>query len=219
MLQGDFTLDDFLAQVKMIQKMGSLKDIVGKLPGMDQLPADVNLDDRELVKIEAMISSFTLFERQDPYALIREPGRVKRISKGSGTPEQAVSELVQRFLFMKQMMSNMGGMGGMGGLLGNMPGMKQLGQMKNLRKMMQGGGGMPGMGGFPGMPGMGGFPGMPGMGGFPGMPGMMPGQFGMPAMGAGGDSMTKMKPLSVTEKNAKKAQRKREKEARKKSRR
>ena len=223
MLQGDFSLEDFLQQIKMIQKMGSLKDIVGKLPGMDQLPADVNLDDRELVKIEAMISSFTNFERKDPYALIRDPSRVARIAKGSGTPDQAVTELVQRFLFMKQMMGNMGGMGG---LLGNIPGMKSLGAMKNMKKamaqMQSGGGfpgmgGMPGMGGFPGMPGMGGFPGMPGMGGFPGMPGMG----GFPGMGGGtpADSMTKMKQLSDKEKNAKKAQRKREKEARKKNRR
>jgi signal recognition particle subunit SRP54 len=214
MLQGDFSLDDFLSQVRMIQKMGSLKDIVGKIPGMDQLPTDVNLDDRELVKIEAMISSFTKFEKKDPYALIREPGRVTRIAKGSGTPEQAVSELVQRFLMMKQMMSSMGGMGG---LLGNIPGMKQLGAMKNLRKAAQQ---MGGMGGFPGMGGMGGFPGMPGMG----MPGMgFPGMGGFPGLGGmggpAGDSMTKMKPLSTAEKNAKKAQRKREKEARKKNRR
>lgn len=229
MLQGDFSLDDFLAQIKMIQKMGSLKDLVGKIPGMDQLPSDVNLDDRELVKIEAMISSFTTFERKDPNALIRDPGRVTRISKGSGTPEQAVTELVQRFLFMKQMMGSMGGMGGMGGLLGNIPGMKQLGQMKNMRnaaKQMQG---MGGMGGFPGMGGMGGFPGMGGpgmggMGGFPGMPpgmGGFPGFPGMPGMGGGppGESLTKMKALSEKEKNAKKAQRKREKDARKKNRR
>ena len=223
MLQGDFSLDDFLQQIKMIQKMGSLKDIVGKLPGMDQLPTDVNLDDRELVKIEAMISSFTTFERKDPNALIREPNRVARIAKGSGVPDQAVSELVQRFLFMKQMMGSMGGMGGMGGLLGNIPGMKQLGAMKNMRnaaKQMQGMGGFPGMGGmggFPGMGGMGGFPGMPpGMGGFPGMAGFpgMPGMGGPPA-----ESMTKMKALSEKEKNAKKAQRKREKDARKKNRR
>ena len=223
MLQGDFSLDDFLSQIKMIQKMGSLKDLVGKIPGMDQLPADVNLDDRELVKIEAMISSFTRFEKSDPYALIREPSRVARIAKGSGTPEQAVSELVQRFLFMKQMMGNLGGMGGgMGGLLGNLPGMKQVGAMRNMKKamaQMQGGGGFPGMpGGFPGMPGgfpgmPGGFPGMGGMGGFPGMPGF-PGMGGAPA-----ESMTKMKQLSDKEKNAKKAQRKREKEARKKNRR
>ena len=223
MLQGDFSLDDFLQQIKMIQKMGSLKDIVGKIPGMDQLPTDVNLDDRELVKIEAMISSFTTFERKDPNALVREPNRVARIAKGAGVPDMAVTELVQRFLFMKQMMAGMGGMGGMGGMLGNLPGMKQLGQMKNMRNMakqMQGMGGMGGMGGFPGMGGMGGFPGMPpGMGGMGGFPGMA-GRLGMGGMGGPpAESMTKMKALSEKEKNAKKAQRKREKDARKKNRR
>jgi signal recognition particle subunit SRP54 len=216
MLEGNFTLDDFLEQVRTIQKMGSLKDLLGKMPGMDQMiPAGVNIDDRDLVKIEAMISSFTRFERQDPYALIREPSRVTRISKGSGTPEQGVTELVQRFLFMRQMMEGMGGGGG--GLMGRIPGMKQLGMMKNMKKQMkQMQQGMGGMGGFPGMPGMGGFPGMPGMG----MPGMgMPGM-GMPGFGmGGGESLTKMKTMSATEKNAKKAQRKREKDARKKSRR
>jgi signal recognition particle subunit SRP54 len=208
MLQGDFTLDDFLSQIKMIQKMGSLKDLVGKIPGMDALPTDVNLDDNELVKIEAIISSFTTFERKDPYALIREPGRVARIAKGSGSPDQAVSELVQRFLFMKQLME---GMGQNSGLLGKIPGLGQMANMRNMRKQMaKMGGGMPGMPGmgFPGMmPGMG----LPGMGGFPGMPGM--------GMGGGdAESLTKMSKLSDKEKNAKKAQRKREKEARRKSR-
>jgi signal recognition particle subunit SRP54 len=208
MLEGNFTLDDFLNQIRMIQKMGSLKDIVGKMPGMSEMmPADANLDDNELVKIEAIISSFTKFERRDPYALVREPGRATRIAKGAGTDDKAVSELVQKFLFMRQMMEGLGG-----GLLGNLPGMKTLGMAKNLRKMQKQGG-MPGMGGFPGMPGMGGFPGMPGMlpgmGGFPGMPGM----------GGVDGSLTKMKSLTASEKNAKKAQRKREKEARRKSRR
>ncbi len=217
MLGGDFTLDDFLEQIRMIQKMGSLKDLVGKMPGMDaMLPADVNLDDRELVKVEAIIQSFTKFERHDPNALIREPSRVKRIAKGCGNPEKAVQELVQKFLFMKQMM---GGLGSNLGFLGNVPGMKQFSMAKNMRKAaknmaaMGGGGGMPGFPGMPGLPGMGGFPGMPGMGGFPGMPGMG----GM--MGDSGESLTKMKPLSEKEKNAKKAQRKREKDARRKSRR
>jgi len=219
MLEGKFTLDDFLNQVRMIQKMGSLKDIVGKMPGMSEMmPADANLDDNELVKIEAIISSFTRFERNDPYALVREPNRTTRIAKGAGTNEKAVGELVQKFLFMRQMME---GLGGNLGMLGNIPGMKNLAMAKNLRKMAKQGGGMPGMGGgFPGMPG--GFPGMPG--GFPGMPGGfpgMPGGFpGMPGMGGGGeDSLTKMKSLSTAEKNAKKAQRKREKDARRKSRR
>ncbi len=226
MLEGKFTLDDFLEQVKMIQKMGSLKDLVGKMPGMgDMIPAGANLDDKELVRIEAMISSFTRFERNDPYALIREPGRVARISKGSAQPEQAVQELVQKFLFMRQMME---GLGQNMGMMGKIPGMKNIAMARNVQKQMAkmgGGGGLPGgmagMGGFPGMPGMGGFPGMPGMGGFPGMPGMggMGGFPGMPGMGDGGESMTKMKPLSTSEKNAKKAQRKREKEARRKSRR
>jgi signal recognition particle subunit SRP54 len=221
MLEGRFTLDDFLEQVRMIQKMGSLKDLVGKMPGMsDMLPADANLDDRELVRIQAIIQSLTKFEKNDPYALIREPSRVARISKGSGQPEQAVNELVQKFLFMRQMME---GLGQNLGMFGKIPGMKNLAMAKNLQKMAKSGGmpgmpGMPGLGGFPGMPGLGGFPGMPGLGGFPGLGGMpgMPGLGGMP--GGGGDSMTKMKPLSTAEKNAKKAQRKREKDARRKSR-
>jgi signal recognition particle subunit SRP54 len=214
MLGGQFSLDDFLEQVRMIQKMGSIKDLVAKMPGMsDMMPPGADIDDHELVRIEAMIQSFTKFERKDPYALVREPTRVERIAKGSGQPAQGVTELVQKFLFMKQMMD---GMGANMGMLGKIPGMKGLGMAKQLRKQMQAGGmgGMGGMGGFPGMPGMGGFPGMPGMGGFPGMPG-----FGMPGMGGPGESMTKMKTLSAAEKNAKKAARKREKEARRKSRR
>jgi signal recognition particle subunit SRP54 len=186
------------------------------MPGMgDMLPPGANLDDSELGRVEAIIQSFTRFERKDPYALIREPTRVTRIAQGSGQPAPQVEELVQKFLFMKQMME---GLGQNMGIMGKIPGMKNVAMAKQLRKQMAQGGGMPGMGGFPGMPGMG----MPGMGGFPGMPGMgFPGM-GMPGMGApgpAGDSMTKMRPLSTAEKNVKKAQRKREKEARKKSRR
>ncbi len=209
MLEGNFTLDDFLQQVRTIQKMGSLKDIVGKMPGMEaMMPADANLDDRELVRIEAIINSFTRTERHDPYTLVREPERATRIAKGSGTKPEAVTELVQKFLFMKQMMESLGGGGGgLGGLLGKIPGMKNINMARNLQKAMKGGGGFPGMPGM-GMPGMG----MPGMG-FPGM--------GFPGMGAApsGESLTKMKTLSDKERNAKKAQRKREKDARKKSRR
>ena len=222
LMSGEFTLEDFLDQVKMIQKMGSLKDLVDKLPlgGMfpGGLPEGVNLDDRELVRIEAIISSMTRFEKKDPYALVREPGRVKRISKGSGTKPEAVNELVQKFLFMRQMM---GGLGQNLGMMGKIPGMKTAAMARNMKKMMAGGGmpGMPGMGGMGGFPGMGG---MPGMGGFPGMG--MPGMGGFPGMGMPGmggpeaPSMTKMKTLSPAERNAKKGQRKRERDARKKGR-
>jgi len=211
MLGGQFTLDDFLEQIRMIQKMGPLKDVLAKMPGMeDMMPPGVNIDDREFVRVEAVIQSFTKFERRDPYALIREPSRVTRIAKGSGQPENAVQELVQKFLFMKQMME---GLGANQGLLGRLPGMKGIGMARKLRKQMAGGGGMPGMG-IPGMgmPGMG-VPGMMGGMGFPGM--------GFPGMGGPGptEGMTKMKVLSDAERNAKKAQRKREKDARRKGRR
>jgi signal recognition particle subunit SRP54 len=215
MLSGEFTLDDFLQQVRTIQQMGSLKDLIEKIPGMGgMLPAGVNVDDKELVRIQAMIQSMTRQERRDPHALIREPGRVKRISSGSGQPEQGVHELVQKFLFMKQMMGSMGD----SGMLGKIPGLKNLAAARNVRRAMKSGklpagmppGGLPGMG----MPGMG----MPGMG-LPGMglPGMgMPGM-GMPGMSGSDDGGSRMRQLSRSEKNAKKNQRKRERAARKKS--
>jgi signal recognition particle subunit SRP54 len=136
---------------------------------------------------------------------VREPSRVKRVARGSGQKEEAVGELIQKFLFMRQMM---GGFGQNMGMLGNIPGFKQMAMANQMRKAAKSGflgmGGMPGMGGFPGMGGM------PGMGGFPGMG--MPGM-GMPGMGA---PAPRMRTLSKTEKNAKKNQRKRERAARKK---
>ena len=212
MLSGEFTLEDFLQQVRMIQQMGPLKDLVEKIPGMGgMMPPGAELDGKEFRKIEAMIQSMTRAEKRDAQLLVREPGRATRVAQGSGTPVEAVNELVQKFVFIKQMMGNMGGQGG---LLGKLPGMKGLAMARNLRRAAKSGkmpAGMPG--GFPGMPG--GFPGMPG--GFPGMPGGFPGMPGMDALGAG-DNTPKMKVLSRTEKNARKGQRKRERNARKKNR-
>ncbi len=215
MLSGKFTLDDFLKQIKTIQKMGSLKDIVDKMPGMSgMLPPGADLDDAELVKIEAMIQSMTRYERRDPECLIREPSRATRVAKGSATPVEAIRELVQKFQMMQQMM---GGMMQNSGLLGKIPGMGGLNMARNMRRAMKSGklppgmdpsmlGGMPG--GFPGM-GPGGFPGM-------GMPGMGPG--GFPGMGAPAANTPKMKTLSRSEKNARKSQRKQTRASRKKNR-
>jgi signal recognition particle subunit SRP54 len=227
MLTGDFTLDDFLEQVSMIQQMGSLRELVDKLPLGNLfpmgLPEGINLDDRELVRIRAIIQSMTRAERRDPYVLVREPGRVERIAAGSGTQAAQIQQVVQQFLMMKQVM---GGLGQELGLLGRIPGMRGIASMRKLRKMMQKGqmpGAMPGMGGLGmGMPGLGGL-GMPGMG-MPGMgmPGMgMPGM-GMPGMagpGGDGDALTKKRPASPAERNARKAQRRRERDARRKGRR
>ncbi len=209
MLQGQFTFDDFLEQVRTIQKMGSLRDLVDKMPFFPGgLPEGVNLDDSELVKIQAMIQSMTRAEKADPYVLIREPSRVQRISKGSGQPEVGVQELVQKFLFMRQMMSSMQQNAG---LMGKIPGLKQISSARQMRKAMA-------SGAVPGMPGLDGL-----MGGMPGMPGLdgLMGGMGLPGMGTPQrqyESVTKMKPLSKSEKNSRKAQRRRERGARKKSR-
>ncbi|MCC6524160.1 MAG: signal recognition particle protein [Polyangiaceae bacterium] len=225
LLQGNFTLEDFLEQVTMIQQMGSLKDLVDKLPlgGMfpGGLPDNVNLDDKELVRIRAIIQSMTKGERNDPYLLIREPGRTARISRGSGCKPEQATMVVQQFLFMKQMMTSMGQDLG---FFGKIPGIKQVAMAKRMKKMMAQGGGMPGMMPGMGMPGMMPGMGMPGMMPGMGMPGMMPGMGMpgmMPGMGMGGEGpdSAKRKPMSATERNAKKAQRKRERDARKKGRR
>jgi signal recognition particle subunit SRP54 len=207
LMSGQFTLQDFLNQVRMIQQMGSLKDLMDKIPGLgSMIPPGLAIDDKELVRIEAMIQSMTPSERDDPNLLIREPGRVKRIARGSGSQEAGVSELVQKFLFLQQMM---GGFGQNLGMLGKIPGMKGLATARHLRRAMKGGAGpMP-----PGMPGMS-MPGigMPGMG-FPGM-----GKSAMPGYGAAAaEDISRMRPASKTERNARKNSRKRERDARKKS--
>ncbi|MDX2091509.1 MAG: signal recognition particle protein, partial [Kofleriaceae bacterium] len=164
--------------------MGSLKDLFEKLPFFGGgLPEGVNLDDRELTKIEAMISSMTFEERLNPQVFVTttweefmstsgrnakrrradfDPGRVKRVSKGSGRSEQEVKELLQKFAQMRQMMVQLGASTG---LMGKIPGMKQFSQMKKLANMdinalMAAGGGLPaGMeGGMPNMPNMPGIP-------------------------------------------------------------
>jgi len=214
LMKGQFTLDDFLNQVRMIQQMGSIKELVEKIPGMSQMMppgAASEIDDSELSKIESMIQSMTRQEKSDPNVLVREPRRVERVARGSGRPPAAVSDLVQKFLFMQQMMGSFGGGGGgLGGLMGNIPGLKGLNMARNMRRAMKSGKmppGMPDLGalGFPG----GGFPG----GGFPGMGG------GFPGMGGLEPQAPKMKVLSKAEKNARKSARKAEKSARKKSRR
>ena len=120
--------------------MGSLKDLIAKMPGMsDMMPPGVNIDDNELVRIEAIIQSFTKFERKRPLrAHPRAGARHSASPGGSGQPEQQVQELVQKFLFMKQMME---GLGQNMGMMGKIPGMKNVAMAKQMRKQMAGGGG------------------------------------------------------------------------------
>jgi signal recognition particle subunit SRP54 len=136
MLKGQFGMDDLLSQLRMIGKMGPLKDVLGKLPMFGELADQV--DERELGRAEAMIQSMTRAERQQP-ELIND-SRAGRIAKGSGRQKHEVTELVKRFRQMREMMGMLGGaMGGGGGLLSRIPGLGKL----------AGAGGMPGGGGMP----------------------------------------------------------------------
>jgi signal recognition particle subunit SRP54 len=197
MLKGKFDMQDFLEQIRLIQKMGSLKDLFEKLPFFGGgLPEGVNLDDRELIKIEAMISSMTREERTNPQVFVEttwedflatsgqkakrrradfNPSRVKRVSRGSGRTELEVKELLQKFAQMRQMMVQLGASTG---LMGKIPGFKQFSQMKKLANMdinaLMGagdaGGGLPaGLGEGAGMPNMPAMPGVP-TGHVPGLP-------------------------------------------------
>jgi signal recognition particle subunit SRP54 len=159
MLAGQFNFKDFYQQLSMIQKMGSLKDIVAKLPMQNMIPKDANVDDKELVKIKAIIDSMTEQERLNP-AVFNE-SRVKRIAKGSGSKTQDVHDLIKKFKTMRNMLGMLGK--GMGGLMGKIPGMGGLNQLNQMRKAAQsmmgsgagGGLGFPGMGGLADMMGMG----------------------------------------------------------------
>lgn len=102
--KNQFTFDDFLNQLKTIQKMGSIKDLLGMIPGMDKQLRNVNIDDNAFKKVEAIILSMTKFERANPKQL--NGSRRLRIAKGSGTTVQDVNRLLKQFDDMSKMMKN-----------------------------------------------------------------------------------------------------------------
>ena len=118
MAKNSFTLDDFLAQMNQIRKLGPLQNLLGMLPGMGKLKdqlAGFDLDNKEVRQIEAIIKSMTMAERTDPNIL--NGSRRKRIATGSGTTVQRVNQLIKQFeearKFMKQMQSMSKGKKGM----------------------------------------------------------------------------------------------------------
>lgn len=103
MNRGDFNLEDFLTQLKTIKKLGSLESIIKMIPGASKMGLDkVNVDPKELIRIEAIIQSMTPKERKDPSIL--KASRKIRIAKGSGTEVSDVNRLLKQFDQMKQMM-------------------------------------------------------------------------------------------------------------------
>ncbi len=138
MLQGQFTLDDFLEQISMMQQMGSMQDLMEKLPFFaDSVPQGFQFDDRELVRTKAMVHSMTPAERNDIQLFKRHPRRLDRVAKGSGSSKKAVAELLQRFAMMKNML---GGIGQQAGKLSKIPGLKQLASANRLREAIRTGG-------------------------------------------------------------------------------
>lgn len=138
MLRGQFTLDDFLEQLQTLQSMGPLQDLLDKVPFFaDSVPDGFQVDEREIGQIKAIVSSMTRQERARSELFQKQPARLARVAKGSGTSEQQVAEILQRFAFMKQMM---GSIGSQAGMLSKIPGMKQLAAANRLREAVQTGG-------------------------------------------------------------------------------
>ena len=113
-----FDFDDFLKQIKMIKKMGSLSSLLGMIPGISSQLKNAQIDDNAFSKIEAIINSMTLKERVFPKIL--NGGRRKRIAKGSGTSIQDVNMLVKKFNEMKKMISKLNKKGLAGTLFNNL---------------------------------------------------------------------------------------------------
>src|SRR5690349_4730152 len=141
LMEGEFTLDDFLEQMQSIKKMGSLSSLLGMMPGMPKELKNAKISDDDLKPIEAIIRSMTFDERARPQII--NGSRRARIAKGSGSDPGEVTRLIKQFGEMQKMMKRMG-MGGRKGKRGL---------------------GIPGMGAIPGMGGMGGL----GKGGMPDM--------------------------------------------------
>ncbi len=108
--KNQFGFDDFLSQIQQIKKMGSMKDLIGMIPGAGKAMKDVDIDDDAFKSIEAMIHSMTPSERSTPSSI--NASRKKRIAKGSGTSVQEVNQLMKQFNQMSKMMKMMQGGGG-----------------------------------------------------------------------------------------------------------
>ncbi|PJA97511.1 MAG: signal recognition particle protein [Ignavibacteriales bacterium CG_4_9_14_3_um_filter_34_10] len=121
LLQNKFDFEDFLKQVKMIKKMGSLKSLLGMVPGLSSQMKNIDVDDKQLVKVESIIFSMTKSERKNPKIL--NGSRRMRIARGSGNSIQDVNRLIKQFSEMQKMMK----------MMSSSIGKKKLPNMKNYK--------------------------------------------------------------------------------------
>ncbi|MBK8943711.1 MAG: signal recognition particle protein [Ignavibacteriae bacterium] len=110
LLTNKFDFEDFLKQIKMIKKMGSLKSLINMIPGVNSAIKNAEIDDKQLVKVESIIQSMTKEERAKPRIL--NGSRRKRIARGSGNSIQDVNRLIKQYDEMQKMMKKFNSMGG-----------------------------------------------------------------------------------------------------------
>jgi signal recognition particle subunit SRP54 len=122
MLSAEFTMEDMLAQFRQVRKLGNMKDMIGMIPGISQMPGATDFDEREFGRFEAILSSMTKEERAHPEII--DHSRRGRIARGSGTRPGDVSNIMKQHRMMKQMFMGKGKLAGMlGGMMGSL-GMK-----------------------------------------------------------------------------------------------
>ncbi|MBI5542798.1 MAG: signal recognition particle protein, partial [Deltaproteobacteria bacterium] len=127
-LSGQFSFADFVAQIKTVRKMGPIKELLEKFPIFGDMTENLQVDDKEFVKIEAVHDSMTQAERTR--SDIINDSRVQRIAKGCGHKPEAIKEVLSRYLMMRNVM---GKIGSAPGLLGMLPGFKQFAALRQLK--------------------------------------------------------------------------------------
>ncbi|BDG04963.1 signal recognition particle protein [Anaeromyxobacter oryzae] len=127
-LSGEFTLGDFVNQIRLVRKMGPLGELMEKFPLFGDLPENFQFDDQALTKIVAMVDSMTEGERLRPDSIT--DARIKRIAKGSGRGEKEVRDLLKQYNAMRGVMKQIGSAPG---LLARLPGVKQLMQLRKMQ--------------------------------------------------------------------------------------
>ncbi len=110
-VKNQFDFEDFLGQLNQIKKMGNIKDLLSMIPGVGSAVKDMDIDEKQFKKLEAIIQSMTLRERRNPDIL--NGSRRARIAKGSGNSLQEVNQFVKQFEQMKKMMKQFSSMPGM----------------------------------------------------------------------------------------------------------
>ena len=127
-LSGDFTLEDFVNQIRLVRKMGPLGELMEKFPLFGELPENFQFDDAALTRIVAMVDSMTPSERQRPDSVTES--RIRRVAKGSGRTEKDVRDLLKQYSAMRGVMRQIGDAPG---LLARLPGVRQLMQLRKLQ--------------------------------------------------------------------------------------